>query len=176
MPEIESVSMNQKELFGAKDSEDEAYFNNNLSEPTASTAPTPMKPNGDCTKVELITNEVRHKDLNTLVSPEIPYAYGLRTFILRILLETSASDAIAVRGGRMIGRITDFLGFGNFEQFVADRSKNAITKDLEAILTRWQKTQEPNDWIPSELNANLTKQAKVVGLNTKEKNILGFSV
>lgn len=168
--------MNQKELFGAKDSEDEAYFNNNLSEPTASTAPTPMKPNGDCTKVELITNEVRHKDLNTLVSPEIPYAYGLRTFILRILLETSASDAIAVRGGRMIGRITDFLGFGNFERFVADRSKTDIAKDLGAILTQWKEAQEPNGWVPSGLEENLNKLAKIVGLNPTEKTILGFSV
>ena len=168
--------MDQKELLDAKATENDHQLNNELSEHTSPCTPISMKAKSDCTKAALITNEFANADLNALVSPELQYAYGLRTLILRILLKTSASDAITVRGGRMIGRITDFLGFGNFEQFVADRSKNAITKDLEAILTRWQKTQEPNDWIPSELNANLTKLAKVVGLNPTEKNLLGFSV
>jgi SpoVK/Ycf46/Vps4 family AAA+-type ATPase len=126
--------------------------------------------------VALVTNEFGQEQLRLLVSTELQYGLGLRTLVLRILLKTPAVDRIAQRNGRLISRVADFLGFENYERYVADRTLAEIRKELNLVLAQWEANQTALDWLPTALHDNLEKLSALVGLNSVEKSLLGFSV
>lgn len=124
----------------------------------------------------LVTKGFDSDDLQALVSPELQYGLGVRTIVLRTLLKTSASYRLLHRGGQTLSRVADFLGFENYERYVADRTLAEIRKELNTILAAWEGEQTVLGWLPPPLRNNLDKLGEIVGLNPVEKKLLGFSV
>jgi len=168
--------MDPKDLIDADDFAPEMDFDDDLCDAAPVSSERNKESKNSLTPVALITNDFESDELNSLVAPELAYGLGLRTLVLRMLLKTPAAYRLAYRGGQAVSRIADFMGFDNYERYASDRTLAEIRKELNGILVDWESKQSGLGWLPSHLRDNLEKLSAVVGLNSVEKSLLGFSV
>jgi SpoVK/Ycf46/Vps4 family AAA+-type ATPase len=126
--------------------------------------------------VDLTRRELQKDDIDSLISQEQHYALGLRIILLRTLLNTQAAGRLRQRSGYALTRVTDFLGFVNYERYAATRTLAEIRAELGTVLTDWEASHDYATWIPSTLGENLNKLCEIVALNETEKAVLAFSV
>ena len=126
--------------------------------------------------VELVVDELDPEKIQGLISSEHHYAQGLRTVLLRALLDTGASSSLVSPANYATNHVLEFLGFSNYERFAQGQSYSEIKQKLKTILRSWEDANTSECWFPSSLSANLDGLAQVVGLNATDKLLLGFAV
>lgn len=129
-----------------------------------------------CQLAPLTIKEIEPEKLKSLVSDDIHYATGLRALVLRTLLKTQAAYRLTERSGQTVSRVTDFLGFDNYERYIANRTLSEVRTELTHILAQWEQHTAALGWMPPNLQKNLDELASVVDLDAVEKSVLGFAI
>lgn len=114
--------------------------------------------------------------LNELAEADIDYALWLRMVMLRLLIKTPVLNTLKNRMCFNLTRTIEFLGFDNFEDFVAIRTLTDIRNELEPILACFESVMGNKSRFPRKLQSNLESLAGIVGLNALEMDLLGLGV
>ena len=128
-------------------------------------------------EIELIIS--RHhtpKSIPQLVENSLAYENWLRLTMMRLLTRTPALGMLKKQANFELAQVSDFLGFENFEKFVAKRMLTDIRNSLEFVLQRMEIEYAGVCAMPEVLQTNLQALAEVVGLTQLEKEILGLIV
>jgi SpoVK/Ycf46/Vps4 family AAA+-type ATPase len=100
---------------------------------------------------------------------------------LRLVMLRSVDIAISMGFGpalsdRHMDRAATRLKIGNAQDFAHRHGEQGLRDALQALLPAWEAEGSNEPVFPAELNANLERLAKLIGLDAVETSILGLAV
>ena len=114
--------------------------------------------------------------LEEISSGDDAYVRWLRTVILRTLLHTPAKSHLQCEFGHSMNALSRFMGMCNLEAYCQLHRVTSVNMRLKAVLNQWETRYGTACHFPPDLQRNLDELACQVGLNAREKELLGFAI
>ena len=119
---------------------------------------------------------VRFDTLVGLLEASPAYARWLRVMLLRVLLDSPAVTQLSGQPSYNLLKVAEFIGFDDYERFSEGKTVSKIRSELKLVLTHWLGKGYGKKRHPRNLEKNLRKLRKVIGISDLECDILAFAV
>ena len=112
----------------------------------------------------------------TLIDDSPEYWTWLRLVMLRAVDIAISMGFAPALSDRHIDRAATRMKIGNAQDFAHRHGEQGLRDALQALLPAWEAEGSNEPVFPAELNANLERLAKLIGLDAVETSILGLAV